>query len=88
MTMLLKNIIIKSQLLLIGGYDCYKLIKYNLKNNILFVSRITKTNTFINNLENNKNSSLFTITINNKNDTLQIIKYTNIQKPDINETKN
>ena len=70
------------------GYDCYKLIKYNLENNILFVSRITKTNAFINNLKNNKNSSIFTITINNKNYTLHIIKYTNIQKPDIIETKN
>lgn len=70
------------------GYDDEKLMKYYLENNISFVSRLTKTNKFVDKLENNKLNAKFSITLNKKNYELHILKYTNIQKPDIKETKN
>lgn len=69
------------------GYDSDKLLKYYLENNILFVSRITKSNKYVNKLTNNKSNEKFNVTFNNKIYNLQIIKYTNIEKPDIAETK-
>ena len=69
------------------GYDNIKLIKYYLQNNILFVSRITKKNSFITKLENN-NNTIFTINLDDNIYKLRIVKYTNLKKPDIQETKN
>jgi hypothetical protein len=58
------------------GYDCNKLINYYLKNNIFFVSRITKNNSFVNKLSKDNTNTTFTININDKSYTLRIIKYT------------
>jgi hypothetical protein len=69
------------------GYDSDKLLKYYLENNILFVSRITKSNKYVNKLTDNKSNEKFNVSFNNKIYNLQIIKYTNIEKPDIAETK-
>lgn len=69
------------------GYDCDKLLKYYLENNILFVSRITKSNKYVKKLTDNKSNEKFNVSFNNKIYNLQIIKYTNIEKPDIAETK-
>ena len=69
------------------GYDCIRLINYYLQKNICFVSRITKTNSFVNNLQKNMVNNKFTYTFENKIYKLQIIKYTNIKKPEIKETK-
>lgn len=70
------------------GYDCNKLINYYLENDIFFVSRITKNNSFVNKLSNNNINTTFTININNKPYILRIIKYTNMINPNIKETKN
>ena len=69
------------------GYDDIKLIKYYLQNDILFVSRITKKNSFITKLENNNNTT-FTINLDDNIYKLRIVKYTNLKKPDVQETKN
>jgi len=69
------------------GYDCIRLINYYLQKNICFVSRITKTNSFVNNLKKNMVNNKFTYSFENKIYELQIIKYTNIKKPEIKETK-
>ena len=69
------------------GYDCDRLIKYYLKNNIHFVSRITKTNKYVDNLINNKTDTTFTIILDNKKYEMRIIKYTNVDKPTFKETK-
>lgn len=70
------------------GYDCNKLINYYLENDIFFVSRITKNNSFVNKLSNDNTNTTFTINVNNKLYTLRIIKYTNMINPNIKETKN
>ncbi len=70
------------------GYDCNKLINYYLKNDIFFVSRITKNNSFVNKLSKNNTNTIFTINVNDKPYILRIIKYTNMKNPNIKETKN
>ena len=70
------------------GYDSIKLINYYLQNNIFFVSRITKTNSFVKKFINDNDNIKFTISLENKIYELHIIKYTNIKKPEIKETKN
>ncbi len=69
------------------GYDNIKLIKHYLINNINFVSRITKNNTFIKKINNNDKTT-FTFDFDDKSYKLQIIKYTNLEKPKIKENKN
>ena len=71
------------------GYDSNKLIEFYLANDISFVSRITKNNKYVNHINNNDNNNgnNFDVNFNNKNYKLKIIKYTNLNKPDIKESK-
>jgi hypothetical protein len=69
------------------GYDDIKLVNYYLKNKLFFVSRITKNNSFVKNLNNN-NNTIFTYTYNNISYQIRIIKFTNMEKPNVKENKN
>jgi hypothetical protein len=54
---------------------------------MIFISRITKTNNFIQNIKNGEDTAIFESIINNKMQKFKIIKYTNIEKPKTEETK-
>ena len=70
------------------GYDDIKLVNYYLKNKLFFVSRITKNNSFVKNLNNDNNNTIFNYTYNNISYKIRIIKFTNKKKPNIKENKN
>ena len=72
------------------GYDDKKLIQYYLENKMFFISRLVKNNVFIKKLTNGDtilNEQIFDYKIDNSVHKLKIVKYNNVNKPDIKETK-
>jgi len=72
------------------GYDDITLIKFYLKNKMFFISRLVKNNNFIKKLTNGDiilNEKIFDYEFDNSIHKLKIVKYNNIDKPDIKETK-
>lgn len=69
------------------GYDDKKLINFYVKNNILFVARLTKNNKYIKNFKNTDANNTFETIVNDKKVKLNIIKYTNVEKPNFPEQK-
>lgn len=73
------------------GYDDIKLLNYYLSNNMFFISRIVKNNSFTKELVNGNtllNEKIFNYQNGNTTFRLKIVKYCNIKKPDILENKN